>query len=486
MKQLLLVFSFAFSTLIFAQDWAPFKVSDTLVQFRDDQRSVFISSRYIYGHYIQSVHVKSKTVQSTDTVLIFGKGVSYRILNSPYHWAFVEHLVKGRFLGDTAVINADSSIFKTIDPKGFELQFPHHFKANQSWRLGTSSSYFIDAVVDSLFLDSVGSFGLDSIARIRLTMLDSINQPVNSHHFHNQTITITKRNGAINLVDFAGLDTTNSFTYSKYHISNTAYTNNDFNVLTTNDEYHSDVQVDNLWDTFKHISKIIDDTTIGTTRTMTIETTWQETRVPSNFGIDTTRKIFNVSKMAFDNKSLLVPDSVYASVSSGLMNILFESSFPWSNNLYFLEEDYSINPSRSTPGMYNYERLGLISAIKDCPIGFPGGWLAYSNGSLDHSIMRYIKKGNQTWGSPLRLTIGLNENTELANMISIYPNPADQFVTIKTDLTVQRILIFSANGQLIDETKNNKNISLEDLESGLYMLRVITEDGTVTKRLVID
>lgn len=98
----------------------------------------------------------------------------------------------------------------------------------------------------------------------------------------------------------------------------------------------------------------------------------------------------------------------------------------------------------------------------------------------------YVKKGNQTWGTPYTFTVGLNENSTLANKVTLYPNPARSFVQLQTDLNVIEVKLFSANGQTLSETANKKQINVEGLNSGLYILRIITNEGAVNKQLVIE
>jgi hypothetical protein len=70
----------------------------------------------------------------------------------------------------------------------------------------------------------------------------------------------------------------------------------------------------------------------------------------------------------------------------------------------------------------------------------------------------------------------------------IYPNPAKSFFVIRSSLPVKEIEIFDVSGKLIKEitfsTKEPK-ISLNGIKSGVYLLKIKTENKEFTKKLII-
>ncbi|MEE9438447.1 MAG: T9SS type A sorting domain-containing protein [Saprospiraceae bacterium] len=66
--------------------------------------------------------------------------------------------------------------------------------------------------------------------------------------------------------------------------------------------------------------------------------------------------------------------------------------------------------------------------------------------------------------------------------INITPNPASNFLTIDGDLqNIDHIDIYNINGyQVIKDKKiKDKNINIEHLKSGLYLLQLVSKEGTV-------
>jgi hypothetical protein len=71
----------------------------------------------------------------------------------------------------------------------------------------------------------------------------------------------------------------------------------------------------------------------------------------------------------------------------------------------------------------------------------------------------------------------------------IYPNPANSFFVIRSSLPVKEIEIFDVSGKLIKEinlsSAKEPKISLKGIKSGVYLLKIKTENKEFTKKLII-
>jgi len=77
------------------------------------------------------------------------------------------------------------------------------------------------------------------------------------------------------------------------------------------------------------------------------------------------------------------------------------------------------------------------------------------------------------------------DNFELNNSIKMYPNPAGDNLTIESKIPITKIQIYSLLGQLVKEKESNfRSISLADLNSGIYMIKIFANDKSVTKKLI--
>jgi GH18 family chitinase len=78
----------------------------------------------------------------------------------------------------------------------------------------------------------------------------------------------------------------------------------------------------------------------------------------------------------------------------------------------------------------------------------------------------------------LTSTVGVNSPIEIRNQGKVYPNPAVNQVTVEIDNErVVEIELISITGQSLKKVTNSINISLSDVSSGLYFLKVRTESG---------
>lgn len=70
-------------------------------------------------------------------------------------------------------------------------------------------------------------------------------------------------------------------------------------------------------------------------------------------------------------------------------------------------------------------------------------------------------------------------------VISIWPNPTKEILNINclNNTTISSIKIYNLQGKLIQEDKNN-TINVGNLSKGLYFVKVITEEGEVTKKFI--
>lgn len=78
-----------------------------------------------------------------------------------------------------------------------------------------------------------------------------------------------------------------------------------------------------------------------------------------------------------------------------------------------------------------------------------------------------------------------NETFDLAQTISVYPNPAtdELHIMMPTTLTLENIEIYNTLGQLIGE-KNTLDFSISALSSGLHFLKISTSEGIIHKNFI--
>lgn len=100
-------------------------------------------------------------------------------------------------------------------------------------------------------------------------------------------------------------------------------------------------------------------------------------------------------------------------------------------------------------------------------IGENEGWAVGDVGTIIH----FIDAGGSSAGIA-------NLNTV---QLTIYPNPATSNLSIDTEAIIESISIYDVNGMIV-QSETTKEFSIETLSTGLYILKVETTNGVISRR----
>ncbi len=81
----------------------------------------------------------------------------------------------------------------------------------------------------------------------------------------------------------------------------------------------------------------------------------------------------------------------------------------------------------------------------------------------------------------------IEEHSEIndTQKIYLYPNPAENYVEIVSENPLKRVEIYSITGRLMITSQNSDTtIDIEELPSGIYFVRIATNNLTKTIRLI--
>lgn len=77
------------------------------------------------------------------------------------------------------------------------------------------------------------------------------------------------------------------------------------------------------------------------------------------------------------------------------------------------------------------------------------------------------------------------DDPEFDSMVTLYPNPADKIVYINSKLSeISLIEVYSLLGAKILESDKH-SIYVESLQNGIYLIKIRSDDRTITKKLVV-
>lgn len=77
-----------------------------------------------------------------------------------------------------------------------------------------------------------------------------------------------------------------------------------------------------------------------------------------------------------------------------------------------------------------------------------------------------------------------NEEFSLNNKFNLFPNPANDSFEITSEFEIEKVEIYSLQGQLIKSVENQKAIVISELPTGIYSLIIYSEEGKGTKKLI--
>ncbi len=77
--------------------------------------------------------------------------------------------------------------------------------------------------------------------------------------------------------------------------------------------------------------------------------------------------------------------------------------------------------------------------------------------------------------------------SEIASSVKVYPNPAENNLFVETNVNIETISVYTITGVMVYNeqcTMNNVQLDITDLNSGVYFVKVMTNNGEIVKRIV--
>ncbi len=199
-------------------------------------------------------------------------------------------------------------------------------------------------------------------------------------------------------------------------------------------------------------------------------------------------KIYSIDKGGYINfydenfKLIKKGDFKYNDCCSGFDFSLVNNTFfiQWSNpngnNSAFLNENLDVVSEFSFKNLfeknYKFDKDNNLVSLSTLGYGFEFSY-SWTRGLLSIYI----------YNSTLNLEdINFFNNKEI---IKVFPNPTSNIFTIDLiNNSIKKIELYSINGQLLNTYFKNK-INLENFISGLYLLKVFTEKGTIINSKIL-
>ncbi len=110
------------------------------------------------------------------------------------------------------------------------------------------------------------------------------------------------------------------------------------------------------------------------------------------------------------------------------------------------------------------------------------------NGTHEFCVTAVYDEGESECSNEWIIYLWTNINENQISNIQIFPNPASDIINIKSDLKIHKVEVYNYSGQIIRNEKANSKfyqINTSQFEAGIYFLRIETEEGVVSERVVV-
>ncbi len=117
-----------------------------------------------------------------------------------------------------------------------------------------------------------------------------------------------------------------------------------------------------------------------------------------------------------------------------------------------------------------------------------GGVLdSFYNSNIDNTTTQdYFSMPNPSLDNFMFSTLTVEQVVLEDHAITVYPNPASDYINISTTYNIQYVEMFDVLGKKVTLTENNNQIHVNNLQSGIYIIKIFTNKGKITKKIVIE
>jgi hypothetical protein len=136
--------------------------------------------------------------------------------------------------------------------------------------------------------------------------------------------------------------------------------------------------------------------------------------------------------------------------------------------------------------MPNSGLLQILANTDPIAIGLGGAVDSFYNSNIDETTTQNYFAGLAAGSESFSFsTLGLNEVTLQKASVTVFPNPASDFITVESNLAIKSIEFYDLLGKRVLTASQTNVVELEQLPAGVYLLKINSTEGSLTKRLVV-
>jgi beta-glucanase (GH16 family) len=147
------------------------------------------------------------------------------------------------------------------------------------------------------------------------------------------------------------------------------------------------------------------------------------------------------------------------------------------------------NPSKMTfsvDGVVHYVYNPLNKNILNWPYDAPQ-YLLLNVAILPNIALNFTESAMEIDYVRVYQSNPLSISENIFNDIKVYPNPASAEINISSQLNIDKVELYDITGKLIlSKLKSQNTINVNNIKSGLYMLKIYSGDKSSTKKVIIN
>ncbi len=196
--------------------------------------------------------------------------------------------------------------------------------------------------------------------------------------------------------------------------------------------------------------------------------------------------VYGIAFSVLYDKTRIVPGSVTALFSSSWLNdpstrtLTIQRNFPEAGRI-----DVAISASNRV----NRSGFGAIAQLKaaiDAKAAPSGLSFTIENVRLINAQEEVQASAPRVSSSTIVLATGINDPA-LARRVTLAPNPASGFFSVDAQgLTLRRLVCYDLQGNQVLESASADKLPASGLPSGLYLVKIWTDEGVVVKKLAVN
>jgi hypothetical protein len=207
-------------------------------------------------------------------------------------------------------------------------------------------------------------------------------------------------------------------------------------------------------------------------RTITTANAYQKMVKPANGGLSCWNSFARVYDPQFH-----VP--LYSSLIVGQWDTLTQAG--GSNTEMF--GIYKTTKGVICVGRQTADNSGLAIG-NNIPVVNTPSWGA-ANPNNETAILVYYEADNLNNPNDGYTTIGVEENTDIKNKITLYPNPVNAVLTINTtNVKIVKLVVYDLLGQICLTKSNANTIDVSTLPAGIYSVQIVSDNLSVAKLFI--